>query len=59
MQFAATADKVASAGSGSSIDYSGIARPKKDTRVQTAVIIIYLFIYLLSTYIIIMIIIRM
>jgi hypothetical protein len=36
MQFTATADKAAAAGAGG-IDYSDIARPKRDTRVQTAV----------------------
>jgi hypothetical protein len=38
MQFTATADKAAAAAAGAGgIDYSGIARPKRDTRVQTAV----------------------
>ena len=36
MQFAATADKAASGGVGGAQDYSGLVKPKKDTRVQTA-----------------------
>ena len=34
MQFAATADKTAAGGG--TLDYSGLTKPKKDTRVQTS-----------------------
>ena len=37
MQFTATADKAAAAAGAGGIDYSDIARPKRDTRIQTAV----------------------